>query len=82
MPDRSRTVVTVLNGSLDPLCRVLRLDPSLGRPATMGLLAAEGSVVTQIVAAWDVGGDAHTLTLPCRLPALGLCAVSIGAGLA
>lgn len=74
-----RIVASVLNAGLDPLTPVLRLDPALGRPASLRLLGPEGSTPTAVAAAWRDDGDAAALTLPCTLPALGCCLVELAA---
>jgi hypothetical protein len=74
-----RTVITVLNGSLDPLVPMLRLDPRLGRPDTVSLLGPEGDGIDLIPASWGRDGEALTLALPCTLACLGFCAVAIPA---
>lgn len=72
-----RTAICVLNGSFDPLTPTLRLDPALGRPARVDLLGPSGDAVETIAADWRGDGDAQLLSLPCTLPALGLCLVAL-----
>ena len=74
---KGRTVVSLLNGSFDPLKPVLRLNRSLGSPPQVELLGPEGEQVETVTAHWHDDGDARLLSLPCTLPALGVCIVSI-----
>ena len=76
-PGRDRTVVTVLNCGTDVLRPVVRVDAGIGRPNIVQFLGPEGSEIKDIPAQWSAEGDALLLPLPCVLPPLGFCAVSI-----
>lgn len=73
--DDGRIVVSVLNGSFDPCQPVLRLDSALGRSATVQWLGPAGDHMEVMTAAWKEDGDTSLLSLPCTLPALGICLV-------